>query len=68
MLYKIRVISRILKFNSNIVIVIVIMYVQLLSNKLTYKLHNSKPFVLLEDGQELRKIYVGAIINKNTVQ
>ena len=33
-------------------------YVKLLPNKFKYKLHISKSFVLLEDGQELRQIYM----------
>jgi hypothetical protein len=42
------------------------MYVTLLPNKLTYKLHKLNE--LPEDGQELRLKHVRAIINKNIVQ
>jgi len=46
-------------------IIILIIYVKLLPNKLTHKLHTSKKkHELPEDDQELRPKHVGAIINK----
>ena len=42
--------------------------IKILPNKLIYKLHTQKTYVLIEDGQELGLKHVGTTINKQMVQ